>query len=68
MTAYQLGVEGQGFVCVRCRIHAGRSTAQKKQLSEAVVAALRELEPGVAVITAEVIDMDPASYTRYYAG
>lgn len=68
VTAYRLGVDGRGFVCVRCRIHAGRSTAQKKQLSEAVVAALRELKPGVAAITAEVIEMDPASYTRYYAG
>lgn len=67
ITTYRLGVEGRGFVCVRCRIHAGRSTEQKKQLSEAVVAALRELEPGVAAITAEVIDMDPASYSRYYA-
>jgi len=67
ITAYRLGVEGKGFVCVRCRIHAGRSREQKKQLSDAVVAALRELELGVAAITAEVIDMDPASYTRYYA-
>ncbi len=67
ITAYRTGVEGKGFVCVRCRIHAGRSGAQKKQLSEAVVAALRELELGVATITAEVIDMDRASYSRYYA-
>ncbi|MDZ7661685.1 5-carboxymethyl-2-hydroxymuconate Delta-isomerase [Thiohalophilus sp.] len=67
ITAYRMGVEGKGFVCVRCRIHAGRTGAQKKQLSEAVVATLRELELGVAAITAEVIDMDPASYTRYYA-
>jgi len=67
VAAYRLGIEGKGFVCVRCRIHAGRSTEQKKQLSGDVVAALRELELGVAAITAEVIDMDPASYTRYYA-
>ncbi|MFP3874930.1 MAG: 5-carboxymethyl-2-hydroxymuconate Delta-isomerase [Thiohalophilus sp.] len=65
--AYRLGVEGKGFVCVQCRIHAGRTDAHKKQLSETVVAALRELELGVATITAEVIDMDPASYSRYYA-
>lgn len=67
ITAYRLGGEGKGFVCVRCRIHAGRSREQKKQLSEAIVSALRELESGVAAITAEVIEMDPASYTRYYA-
>lgn len=66
ITAYRLGIEGQGFVCVRCRIHAGRSGAQKKQLSEAVVAALRALELKVAAITAEVIDMDADSYSRYY--
>ncbi|TDY04019.1 5-carboxymethyl-2-hydroxymuconate Delta-isomerase [Thiohalophilus thiocyanatoxydans] len=66
ISAYRLGVEGRGFVCVRCRIHAGRSSEQKKQLSGEVVRALRELELGVAAITAEVVDMDPASYTRYY--
>lgn len=67
VSAYRLGVAGRGFVCVRCRIHAGRSGAQKKQLSEAVVSALRELGLGVATITAEVIDMDVDSYSRYYA-
>mgnify|MGYP000750330665 CR=1 FL=1 len=67
VSAYRLGVEGRGFVCVRCRIHAGRSTEQKKQLSRDVVTVLRELELDVAAITAEVVDMDPASYTRYYA-
>ncbi|MDR9436780.1 MAG: 5-carboxymethyl-2-hydroxymuconate Delta-isomerase [Thiohalophilus sp.] len=67
VTAYRHGVEGRGFVCVRCRIHAGRSTEQKKQLSENVVTALLALELDVAAITAEVVDMDPASYTRYYA-
>lgn len=66
ISAYRLGVEGRGFVCVRCRIHAGRSSEQKKQLSGEVVRALRELELDVAAITAEVVDMDPASYTRYY--
>lgn len=67
INAYRLGVAGKGFVCVRCRIHAGRTPGQKKQLSEAVVAALRELELDVAVVTAEIIDMDAASYTRYFA-
>jgi 5-carboxymethyl-2-hydroxymuconate isomerase len=67
VTAYRLGRAGRGFICVRCRIHAGRSPAQKKRLSAALVAALRELTPDVAAITAEVVDMDPDSYSRDYS-
>ncbi|MFO8025881.1 5-carboxymethyl-2-hydroxymuconate Delta-isomerase [Thiohalophilus sp.] len=67
VNAYRLGVEGRGFICVRCRMHVGRSPEQKKQFSEALVCVLRERGPGVAVITAEVIELDPASYARYYA-
>ena len=66
VTAYRTGNSGRGFVRVQCRIHVGRSSTKKKALSEAIVAGLRDLEPGVAAITAEVVEMDPDSYARYY--
>lgn len=50
---------------MQCRIHVGRSDSQKKQLTEAVLAALVEQGLGVEVMTAEVVEIDRASYAKY---
>lgn len=65
VTAYRMGLRGEGFVCVQCRIHSGRTSTQKKALSEAIVAALRKLELDTAILTAEIVDMDQGSYSKY---
>jgi 5-carboxymethyl-2-hydroxymuconate isomerase len=53
------------FIHVQCRIHAGRTDEQKRQLSEAVLAAVRKQGVAVKVITVEVVEMDKASYAKY---
>jgi 5-carboxymethyl-2-hydroxymuconate isomerase len=50
---------------VQCRLHAGRSEAQKRQLSEAVLAAVRGQGWVAKVITVEVVEMDRDSYAKY---
>lgn len=62
---YSTGGKREPFVHVQCRIHAGRSAAQKKQLSEAVLSALREQAWSMKVMTVEVVEMDRASYAKY---
>lgn len=66
VTAYRTGNSGTGFVSIQCRIHVGRSMAKKKAFSESIVNELRDLELGVAAITAEVVEMESDSYSRYY--
>jgi len=62
---YRLGHNGGGFIHVQCRIHTGRSDEQRRQLSEAVLAALCEIPLSVKVTTVEVVEMDSASYTKH---
>lgn len=59
--------EGRAFMHAQCRIHGGRTAAQKKALSEAVLAALREQAWAVAVITVEVVELERASYAKWVA-
>ena len=62
-THYRVGGEREPFIHVQCRLHAGRSEAQKRQLSEAVLAAVRGPGWSVKVITVEEMDRD--SYAKY---
>jgi 5-carboxymethyl-2-hydroxymuconate isomerase len=62
---YRVGGKNDPFIHVQCRIHAGRTDAQKRQLSEAVLAAVREQELPVKVITVEVVEMDRGSYAKW---
>ncbi len=62
---YRTGGKREPFVHVQCRIHAGRHEAQKRQLSEAVLSALREQAWQVKVMTVEVMEMDRASYAKH---
>ena len=65
VAVYRLGLLGEGFIHVQCRIHAGRTTEAKKSLTASIINALRNLSIDVAVMTAEVVDMDRDSYSKY---
>ena len=62
---YRAGGQPEPFIHLQCRIHAGRSDEQKRRLSEAVLAAIREQRLAVAVITVEVVEMDGGSYAKF---
>lgn len=62
---YLVGGERRPFVHAELRIKAGRSDEQRRLLAEAVLAVLRARLAGT-VLTAEVVEMDPAAYARYY--
>lgn len=62
---YRVGGVREPFIHVQCRIHAGRNTAQKKQLSEAVLSVIRGQGWSVRVCTVEVVEMERASYSRF---
>jgi 5-carboxymethyl-2-hydroxymuconate isomerase len=65
---YRMGGKNDPFIHVQCRIHRGRSDAQKRQLSEALLAAVRAQGLPVKVITVEVVEMDKASYAKWAKG
>lgn len=62
---YRSGGKREPFVHVQCRIHTGRNEVVKKQLSEAVLSALREQGWAAKVMTVEVVEMDRESYAKY---
>lgn len=64
---HHLGRDGGGFIHVQCRIHQGRSEQQRRDLSQAVLAALQEIPLAVKVITVEVVEMERATYAKYTA-
>jgi 5-carboxymethyl-2-hydroxymuconate isomerase len=53
-----------GFIHVQCRIHKGRSSNQKKAVSESVLNSLTTYSKNATVITVEIVDMEQASYTK----
>jgi len=55
------------FIHAQLRILSGRSTEQKKILSETVLASIKDQHWPVKRITVEVVDMDSDSYSRYTA-
>lgn len=62
---YRSGGKHKPFIHMQCRIHAGRTDDQKRLLSEAVLAAIRDHDLPVAVVTVEVVEMDRTSYAKY---
>lgn len=55
------------FLHAQLRIKSGRKPEQKKMLSEAVLASIKDQHWPVKRITVEVVDMDRDSYSRYTA-
>lgn len=63
---YAVGTKGPSgsFVHVIVYLLQGRSPEQKAALSNALIAALRDALPGVTSITADIRDMDRATYGK----
>jgi len=64
-THYRTAGKRDPFIHVQCRIHAGRTDEQKRELSEEILMAIRDQELAVKVITVEVVEMDRPSYAKY---
>ena len=64
---YRVGTDSKPFIHAQLRIKPGRTTDQKKALSEAVLAALKVQQTAVRVITVEVVEMVPETYSKYEA-
>jgi 5-carboxymethyl-2-hydroxymuconate isomerase len=62
---YRTGTGHAPFIHAQLRIKTGRDEAQKRALSQAVLAAIREQGWPARVITVEVVDMDAATYAKY---
>jgi len=65
---YRIGSGGGSFIHAQLRIKSGRSEAQKKSLSTAVLAAINSQGWSADVVTVEVVDMDGISYAKSIAG
>ena len=67
---YQLGLPKSGFMHVMCRIHPGKTTEQKRQLTQTILSDLESvLKPEIKsqsgfVITVEVVEMDRTKYAK----
>ncbi len=61
---YRVGSGGGSFIHAQLRIKSGRSDAQKRSLSSAVLAAIKSQRWPADVVTVEVVDMDVASYAK----
>lgn len=65
---YRTGTQEGAFIHAQLRIHPGRDAGQKRMLSEAVLAAIRNLVwEKEFVLTVEVAEMDRDSYAKYPA-
>lgn len=64
---YRTGTGHGPFIHAQLRIKAGRTGAQKRELSAAVLAAIRSRNLPAQVITIEVVDMDAATYAKWSA-
>ena len=53
------------FIHAQCRIHSGRDDAQKRDLSTAVLEALKAQQWAAKSITVEVVELDRATYAKY---
>jgi 5-carboxymethyl-2-hydroxymuconate isomerase len=61
---HRTGTTRDSFVHVTVRLLDGRSDAQKAMLSEAVLAHIEPLLPGVNSVGVEIVDMHRASYRK----
>lgn len=70
LDCFQIGVRpgGRGFVHIRIAMLSGRSSDERKQLADAVLAALSPVvtvEPGMEIqLSVETVDLDRPSYAK----
>ena len=62
---YRVGGKHEPFIHTQCRIHYGRGAEQKRQLSDAVLAAIKAQALIAKSITVEVVDMDRSTYAKH---
>jgi len=53
------------YIHIQARIKSGRDADNKKRLGEVILSGIKTLNIQVSVVTAEVIDMDRDSYSKY---
>lgn len=63
---YRCGGIKRHFLHAQLRIHTGRTAEQKQRLSNAVLASLKDQCWPAEVITVEIVEMDKASYSKFY--
>ncbi|WP_062270547.1 5-carboxymethyl-2-hydroxymuconate Delta-isomerase [Endozoicomonas arenosclerae] len=61
---FQTAQPDQSFVHITVRIMKGRTTEQKKGLSQKVLSAADKLAPKVNILTVEILDIDTDSYSK----
>jgi len=61
---YQLALPDYGFIHVMCRMHIGKTSAQKQQLTQHILDAISLLAEKKTVITVEVVEMARDSYAK----
>lgn len=61
---FQLAGPCADFIHITVRLHQGRTDAEKKQLSQLMLAEIVQLELNSVAITVELLDMHTASYAK----
>lgn len=62
---YSNGGTDEPFIHITARIKSGRAQQDKTILAEAIVNSFRSINTTITTITAEVVDMDRASYSKF---
>lgn len=61
---YTIGNSQDDFIHVFANIMEGRSTAQKKELSDKIIAALKTIFPQVPILSINIRDFEKATYSN----
>lgn len=67
LTFHRCGGSKTHFIHAQVRLHTGRDADQKRGLSDAVLATLRDQHWPAQVITVEVVEMDKEGYAKFPA-
>lgn len=61
---YQLADDSKDFIHVTVRLHSGRTTQQKQQLTAVILQSLKHLNLTSMTVTVEAVDIDRDSYAK----
>ncbi len=61
---YQLAHDSKDFIHVTVRLHSGRTSQQKQQLTAFILQSLKHLNLTSMTITVETVDIDSDSYAK----
>ncbi len=54
----------KNFICTTIKLLSGRSDEQKLDLSNKVLAVIKQLSPASTVLSVEIVDMDKKTYSK----